>query len=138
MKRQLPWRNGYIILDYTPDYLRVMGRNLYFDVKPRTVVVKGYKDYVERSNNKKYIYIYFREGLDCFTDKTSTSTAWNIEFYEVRYVKTHYDEYYTIILPGHFFIDYIIFNSVELLIVLSSKKKVFYESVEDVLTIYIV
>ncbi len=139
MRRKIPWKNGYLIVDYTSEYLKIISPETSFEVRPRTVIVNGYKHYREASNKKKYIYVYFREELKPYIGDGEVKLIQRLmDFYEVRYVKTYYDEYYTIILPGMFFFEYIVFNSEELLVVLSSKKKSFYEEIDHMLTIYVV
>ena len=138
MKHKIPWKNGHLVLDYTSDYLKVVAANISFEIRPRSVIVYGYKSYREAENKKKYIYIYFIEELKPFTGVEKQVLKTIMDYYEIRYVKTYYDEYYTIILPGTFLADYITFTSEELLLVFSSKRKTFYEELENMLTIYVV
>jgi len=138
LQHRLAWKNGYLILEHTSDYLRVRSVSVVFEIRPRTVVVRGCRGYREGVVDKKYIYVYFVDELKPFAENVEHAQSTIRDHYEIIYTKTFYDEYYTIILPGTFLIDYIIFTSDVLLLAMSSKRKSFYEKLDSELTIYVV
>jgi len=139
LQRRLPWRNGHIVFEYTNDYFRVESTSVFFEIRPRMVVVKGYSSYREGEwLKKKYVYIYFSGELKPFPERLEQASHTIRDLYEILYTKTFYDEYYTVILPGSFLIDYIIFASNVLLLAMSSKRKVFYEKLNSQLVVYLV
>jgi len=139
LQRRLPWRDGCIVFEYTNDYFRVESASIFFEVRPRMVVVKGYSGYREGEwLTKKYVYVYFNGELKPFPERSEQAPHTIRNLYEVLYTKTFYDEYYTVILPGSFFIDYIVFTSDVLLLAMSSKRKVFYEELGRELVVYLV
>ncbi len=136
---KIPWGNGYIVVETSSDILRIRSKNMSIEVRPRTIIVHGYSSHrVGGDSRKKYIYIYFREKLREYDGKVDVSNPKHIDGYEFRYTKTYYDEYYTIVTPYSFLIEYIILTSSELGIVLSGKKKIYFEKINNTLTIYIV
>lgn len=139
MRRKIPWKTGYLVIEYTSERIKIESPTTCFEIRPRYTFVKNYNEYREVVNKKKYIYVYFKEELKPYINSPSSGEIrYLMNFYEIRHVKTFYDEYYTILLPGIFFFDYIVFNSEELLLVLSSKKKTFYEEINNMITIYVV
>lgn len=139
MIKKIPWKSGYIVIDYTIDKLNISALNNSFELKPRTIVVSKFDKYVEAVNRRRYIYIYFIEELKPFINSNEVVFRENdIDFYEINYTKLDYDEYYTIILPGHFIYEYIVLTSDELAVMLSIKRRVFYERVDSKLVLYIV
>ncbi|MET1159901.1 MAG: hypothetical protein ABWW65_02975 [Thermoprotei archaeon] len=141
MERKLRWGNGYLIVKYTMDSLILKWSNSDIEVRPRSISIRGYSSYREAVDNKgkyRYIYVYFDETLKPFKGLEPNTPSVIRDVFEIRYTRTYYDEYYTIILPGSFFIEYMIFSSDVLVFVLSAKKRVFYEKLAASLIVYIV
>ncbi|RLG81420.1 MAG: hypothetical protein DRO13_01235 [Thermoprotei archaeon] len=139
MERKLRWDKGYLLAEYTSDKIVVRGSNACIEIRPRTIVVRGFLTYYEAGNKKKYIYVYFRGGLRAFTSNKPTSRHTKIvDIFEFRYTRTFYDEYYTIIMPGAFFVEYVILTKSVMTIALSGKRRTYYEELRDSLVIYIV
>lgn len=139
MNRKTPWRDGYIVLNYTSDVLLINAMNNSVEARPRTIVISRFKNYIEAISNRKYIYIYFPEELKPFTNEGGVSLQEiRLEFYDIKYTRIDYDEYYTVILPGFFLYDYIVLTSDEIAVAMSIKRRVFYERIDSRLVLYIV
>lgn len=137
--KKVPWKNGFINIDFNVDRLKIIALNNMFEARPRTILVNKFSEYRESNVRKKYIYVYFNEELKPFNNgEDVVNPDRGFEFYEIKYTKTDYDEYYTIIPPSSFLYDYIVLTSSELGIVMSVKRRVFYEKIDNTLIIYTV
>lgn len=139
MIKKIPWRTGYIVLNYSTDRLSISALNNMIELKPRTIVINETSGYSEGCVRKRYVYIYFSEELKPYSCRDEVLFKENnVDFYETIYTKIDYDEYYTIILPSHFLYEYVVLTSDELAVTMSTKKSVFYEKVNSKLVVYVV
>jgi len=138
----ITWSDGCLSLKISYDLFKIKGYNFELELRPRTIILKNYSRYrVGTDQRRKYVYVYFDEKikpLDKCDQFLEIKGVRYIDSYEFRYTRTFYDEYYTIVVPGIFYIEYIILSSTKLGIVLSKKREVYFEETSEYLIIYIV
>ena len=139
------WEPGALVLNINPNELHIEGENFTLVFKPRNIEFKGPWSSVEESvkRNRKYVYIVTSEELRGIRDAGRIDILAGEELlfdsFELRLNITETTSYLTVIVPGLYLYNYaIVTNEKRIMIETIARRKIFTQTEEDELVIYLV
>jgi len=126
-------------IEYTGELVRVIGANFSFEFRQRSAVFKNISDievHSIRGKRKKIVYIkYHGVFLPC-PEHEEISEEISTDVFVVHVVKCALDTYVTVIFSGLFLIDYVVISRDLVGLMLSGKREVYTERVDNEITMY--
>jgi hypothetical protein len=134
--------DGCLDIEYTGEFIRVIGSNFSFEFKQRSATLKNVSSvevYTIRGGRKKVIYAKYRGvPVSCMGRDEISAEEVSTELFTARIVKSGLGVYMTLIFSGYFYLDYAVMSRDLLGIIVSGKREVYAEKTGSDVTIYLV
>ena len=125
------WNGGAIELRVSSEHLEVVASNGLLVFEPRSVEVRmpyTLKRDVE-DKNRRTVFIEFRESVKPIEHPPRIDIVGRnfVGNFEVIYTDLEFETYLTVITPATYLYEYFVLTSTDLMLYMSSKRKVYFE-----------